>query len=153
MYQFLFWCAVLFSGCVPNKINTTDAGSFLPKDKSFTLRGDFNSSSMLHFRELFPIRGLDFLVKTGLENSPNWKVQLAKLEMIKVRSGLDFVDSKPKLSTRLGWLEGKEKTRESNYKKQPIPNLQAAASFNWEIDLWGKMETTSKCSKVACRRS
>ena len=136
--------AILY-GCASREINISNE-KLLPKDQSFTLVGDSNFTGIPSFQELFPIEDLNYLVKEGLQNNPSWNSQLARLEMKKIKAGISVTDSKPKLSARLGWQEGEEKTRESNFEKSKVPNLQTGMLFNWEIDLWGKWRLLQKAS-------
>ena len=63
-----------------------------------------------------------------------------------------MTDSKPKLSARLGWQEGRRKTRESNFEKSKVPKLQTGVLFNWEIDLWGKWRLLQKASLLHLKK-
>ena len=145
---YLFICATFLFGCASKEIKDFDAESLLPKDSSFTLAADsnFTNQPIPFFQELFPDQALNYLIRNGLEKNPDWKAQLAKLEVVKVGSGINLSESKPALSARLGWMEGEEKTRESNFQKGSVPNLQAGSLFNWEIDLWGKWKLMKKSS-------
>ena len=143
--------AILY-GCASREINISNE-KLLPKDESFTLVGDSNFTGIPSFQELFPIEDLNYLVKEGLQNNPSWNSQLARLEMKKIKAGISVTDSKPKLSARLGWQEGEEKTRESNFEKSKVPNLQTGMLFNWEIDLWGKWRLLQKSFASSSKRS
>ena len=126
--------AILY-GCASREINISNE-KLLPKDESFTLVGDSNSTGIPSFQELFPIEDLNYLVKEGLQNNPSWNSQLARLEMEKIKSGISVTDSKPKLSARIGWQEGEEKTRESNFEKSKLilasttPSLETVNNIN-----------------------
>ena len=116
---YLFLGLTFFGGCASREIIDLDTASYLPKDKSFTLSGDSNLSntSIPSFSEIFPDNALVSLIRTGLHESPNWKAKLAKLEVVKTSSGLSLAESKPSMSAKLGWIEGREKTRESDFQK------------------------------------
>ena len=145
---YLFLGLTFFGGCASREITGINPTTYLPEDKSFTLSGDSNVSntSIPSFSEIFPDNALESLIRTGLQESPNWKAKLAKLEVEKTSSGLSLAESKPSLSTKLGWIEGKEKTRESDFQTSNVPNLQSAALFNWELDLWGKWKLIKNSS-------
>ena len=147
---YLFLGLTLFGGCASKEIIDIDPTTYLPEGKSFTLSGDSNVSNIAKaspsFRNLFPDKALESLIRTGLHESPNWRTKVAKLEMVKISSGISIAESKPSLSTKFGWIEGREKTRESNFQKSNVPNLQSAALFNWELDLWGKWKLIKKSS-------
>ena len=145
---YLFLGLTLFGGCASREITDINPTTYLPEDKSFTLSGDSNLSntSIPSFSEIFPDNTLVSLIRTGLHESPDWKAKLAKLEVVKTSSGLSLTESKPSLSTKFGWIEGKEKTRESNFQTSNVPNLQSAALFNWELDLWGKWKLIKNSS-------
>ena len=147
-YVCVFFCLALIYGCNYKVIRQGDTKMILPKDESFTLAKDSNLTQKedTYFQDLFPSPELKNLITTGLQKNPDWRVQLAKLEFEKVSSGLEFVESKPNVETRLGWMEGKEKTRESDFQKRRVPNLQAGALFNWELDLWGKWKLIKESS-------
>ena len=145
---YLFLGLALLGGCVSREIKDIDIAMYLPENKSFTVYRDSNTSNSTipSFKNLFPYEELESLIRTGLEKSPNWRAKLAKLELVKTSSGLSIAESKPSLSTKLGWTAGSEKTRESNFQKSDIPNLQSAALFNWEMDLWGKWKMIKESS-------
>ena len=145
---YLFLGLTFFGSCASREIADINPITYLPEDKSFTLSGNSNvsSTSIPSFSEIFPDDALKSLIRTGLHESPNWKAKLAKLEVVKTSSGISLAESKPSLSTKLGWIEGKEKTRESNFQTSNVPNLQSAALFNWELDLWGKWKLIKNSS-------
>jgi multidrug efflux system outer membrane protein len=145
---YLFLGLALLEGCAFREIKDIDNAMYLPENKSFTVYRDSNTSNSTipSFKNLFPYEELESLIRTGLEKSPNWRAKLAKLELVKTSSGLSIAESKPSLSTKLGWTAGSEKTRESNFQKSDIPNLQSAALFNWELDLWGKWKMIKESS-------
>ena len=145
---YLFLGLTFFGGCASREIPDINPTTYLPEDKSFTLSGDSNLSntSIPSFSEIFPDNTLESLIRTGLHESPDWKAKLAKLEVVKTSSGLSLAESKPSLSTKLGWIEGKEKIRESDFQTSNVPNLQSAALFNWELDLWGKWKLIKNSS-------
>ena len=145
---YLFLGLALLGSCASREVKDIDTTMYLPENKSFTVYSDSNTSisTIPSFKNLFPYEELESLIRTGLEKSPNWRAKLAKLELVTTSSGLSITESKPSLSTKLGWTEGSEKTRESNFQKSDIPNLQSAALFNWEMDLWGKWKMIKKSS-------
>ena len=78
--------------------------------------------------------------------NPDWRVQLAKVELVRAKSGLPAANSEPNLHAQLGFREGKENTRESGFVQNSIPHWQSGALFDWEIDLWGKWKLLEESS-------
>ena len=136
----------LLGGCVSKEIKDFDSESLIPKDSSLILSTDsnFTTSPRLYFENFFTDQALHALIQSGLTKNPSWKAQLAKLELEKISSGIRTSESKPSLQTKLGWLDGEEKTMASNFQETKLPSLQSGALFNWEIDLWGKWKVLRK---------
>ena len=145
---YLFLGAILIGGCSFKKIKQVNTEISLPKGESFTLSNDSNLSNLPipFFRKLFPNEELESLIRDGLNESPNWKAKLAKLEVVKTRSGIGISEAEPSLNAKLGLMEGEEKTRESQFQTSEVPKLQAGALFNWELDLWGKWKLIKNSS-------
>jgi len=135
MPKFYLFLLFLFWGCKSKHIDITTTESHTPPDHHFSLSGESNASNVPFFQSIIKINGLDSLVSRALLKNPDWKVQLAKVELVRVKSGLPTADSEPNLNAQLGFKEGKENTRESGFVEQSIPNWQTGALFDWEIDL------------------
>jgi multidrug efflux system outer membrane protein len=146
MPKFYLFLLFLSWGCKSKHIDITTTESRTPPDHYFSLSGESNASEVPFFQSIIKINGLDSLVNRALLKNPDWKVQLAKVELIRVKSGLPTADSQPKLNAQLGFKEGKENTRESGFVEESIPNWQTGALFDWEIDLWGKWKLLKKSS-------
>ena len=84
----------------------------MPPDHHFSLSGDSNASEIPIFPSIIKIDGLDFLISNALIRNPDWRVQLAKVELVRAKSGLPAVNSEHSLHAQLGFREGKENTRE-----------------------------------------
>ena len=104
-YLFLFF---LFWGCKSKHIDITTTESLTPPDHHFSLSGELNATEVPFFQSIIKIDGLDSLVSRALLKNPDWKVQLARVELVKVKSGLPTADSEPNLNVQLGFNEGRE---------------------------------------------
>ena len=136
------------SGCVQKKLVLPDITNELPPDGNFSLPRDSNYSEVPSFQSFLQIPELDNLVQQGLEQNPEWKLQLAKLEVVRTKFGLVQADSLPSLNSEIKWQHGRENTRESNFNESSLPNWKGGAMFNWEIDLWGKWKSVQKSANM-----
>ena len=143
---YLFLLLGILSGCAPTNIKVTNGENLFPANEKFSLQNDLNITEIPSLQSLIQMQGLETLVTRGLENNYDWKVQLAQIQVVRAKIGLSISGSRPSLSTQIGWREGKEKTRESGFTEEPLPNWQGAASFNWEIDMWGKWKAIKDSS-------
>jgi multidrug efflux system outer membrane protein len=141
------------SGCVQKKLVIPDITNELPPDGNFSLPRDSNFSEIPSFQSFLQIPELDSLVQQGLKQNPEWKLQLAKLEVVRAKFGLDKADSLPSLSSEIKWQRGRENTRESNFNEKSLPNWQGGAMFNWEIDLWGKWKSVKESASLHIREA
>jgi multidrug efflux system outer membrane protein len=141
------------SGCVQKKLVFPDITNELPPDGNFSLPRDSNFSEIPSFQSFLQIPELDSLVKQGLKQNPEWKLQLAKLEVVSTKFGLDKAESLPSLSSEIKWQHGRENTRESNFNEKSLPNWQGGAMFNWEIDLWGKWKSVKESASLHIREA
>lgn len=149
----LVLCLTFISGCVQKKLVHPDITNQLPPDGNFSLPRDSNFSEVPSFQSFLQIPELDNLVQQGLEQNPEWKLQLAKLEVVRTKFGLDKAESLPSLSSEIKWQRGRENTRESNFNESSLPNWQGGAMFNWEIDLWGKWKSVKESASMHIREA
>ena len=112
---YLLFLFIFLSGCSHKKILISDSNFSTPQDKLYSLKGDLNSTDIPSFQSIVSIKGLKKLVDKGLQKNPQWQAQLAKLNVVRAKQGLIVSPSKPSLEGSIGWREGKEKTRESNF--------------------------------------
>ena len=145
---YLFFLFIFLSGCSHKKIIISDSNFSSPQDELYSLKGDLNSTDVPPFQSIISIKGLKNLVDKALQNNPQWQAQLVKLNVVRTKQGLVVSPSKPSLKGSIGWREGKEKTRESGFKEQPMPSWYGGALFNWEVDLWGKWKTVKKSALI-----
>ena len=141
------------SGCVQKKLVLPDITNELPPDGNFSLPRDSNFSEVPSFQSFLQIPELDNLVQQGLEQNSEWKLQLAKLELVRTKFGLVQADSLPSLHSEIKWQHGRENTRESNFNESSLPNWKGVAMFNWEIDLWGKWKSVQKSASMHIREA
>jgi outer membrane protein TolC len=146
MPKFYLFLVFLLWGCKSKHIDITRTESRMPPDHHFSLSGDSNASEIPIFPSIIKIDGLDFLISNALMRNPDWRVQLAKVELVRAKSGLPAANSEPNLHAQLGFREGKENTRESGFVQDSIPHWQTGALFDWEIDLWGKWKLLEESS-------
>ena len=80
---YLFLGLTLFGGCASREITDINPTTYLPEDKSFTLSGDSNLSntSIPSFSKIFPDNTLVSLIRTGLHESPDWKLNSQNLKL------------------------------------------------------------------------
>jgi outer membrane protein TolC len=98
------------SGCLQKKLVLPDITNELPPDGNFSLPQDSNYSEVPSFQSFLQIPELDNLVQQGLEQNPEWKLQLAKLEVVRTKFGLVKADSLPSLNSEIKWQHGRENT-------------------------------------------
>ena len=128
-------------GCVSNNSYKSDVINEinLPDNSSFSIKSnEHNSSKLLGFNNLQINQTLIEFIEEVLRKKPSWLAMLEKVKQAEAKAEYNIDDSKPKISSSIGWVEGKENTRESEFRTQNIPNIQSKAKFSWEIDLWGK---------------
>ena len=138
---------ILF-GCSSKKISPLNNVYEADKIESLTLKGDSNTSKIPSFQKIIQIEGLESLVQNGFQKNNSWKVQLARVNVVRTKLGLTISGSKPNIDGKISWSEGREKTRESDFTKKPIPKWSGGASFNWEIDVWGKWKMLKESAKM-----
>ena len=61
------------------------------------------------------------MVHNGFQKNNSWKVQLAKVNVVRTELGLTISGSKPSIEGTISWSEGREKTRESGFIEKTIP--------------------------------
>ena len=110
------------SGCVQKKLVLPDIANELPPDGNFSLPRDSNYSEVPSFQSFLQIPKLYKLVKQGLEQNPEWQLQLAKLEVVRTKFGLVQAEPLPSLNSEIKWQSGRENTRESNFNESSLPN-------------------------------
>ncbi len=142
MKFYLYFVTIcLLSGCAsspPKKFDPSEEAEF-PPDHLFSIKlKEQNSSYNLFFQSLGLSPEIINLVDKALKENPGWLAQLAKVDEVKESVGLITDDIKPKFNSSLGWLPGRESTRESDFKTTKTPELKSKAFLGWEIDLWGK---------------
>ena len=96
------------------------------------------------FQTIFTNKDLNFLITKALKESPDWHAKLAKLDLAISRNGYYTNDSKPTLNVSTGWKAGKEKTKATELQTSRIPEWGTTATYNWELDLWGKWKERKK---------
>ncbi|MAL85116.1 MAG: hypothetical protein CMI23_01990 [Opitutae bacterium] len=138
---------ILF-GCSSKKISPLNNVYQADKIESLTLEGDSNISTPPSFQKIIQIEGLESLVHNGFQKNNSWKVQLAKVNVVRTELGLTISGSKPSIEGTISWSEGREKTRESGFIEKTIPSWKGGASFNWEIDVWGKWKLLKESAKM-----
>lgn len=138
---------ILF-GCSSKKISPLNTDYEADKIESLTLKGDSNISKIPSFQKIIQIEGLESLVQNGFQKNNSWKAQLAKVNVVRTKLGLTISGSKPNIDGTISWSEGREKTRESDFTKKPIPKWSGGTSFNWEIDVWGKWKMLKESAKM-----
>ena len=111
---------ILF-GCSSKKISPLNTDYEADKIESLTLKGDSNTSKIPSFQKIIQIEGLESLVQNGFQKNNSWKAQLAKVNVVRTKLGLTISGSKPNIDGTISWSEGREKTRESDFTKKPIP--------------------------------
>ncbi len=139
----LFICGCNSRGIPEPKIEKTSLSN-----SQFSLSGDLNVSKIPSFQSVIKIDSLKPIISRALLKNPDWKVQLAKVELIRVNSGILSTDSEPRLNAQIGFSQGKENTRESGFTEQSIPSWNTGALFNWEMDLWGKWKFIKQSSII-----
>ena len=147
-YIFLYIVSIcLVVGCVDYKIDKKNVTNklILPESKSFSLiSNESNLSDNLDFNSLQLNQNLVEFIKEVLQNKPSWLAMLKKVKQAETKAGYKIDDSRPNMSTSIGWMHGKENTRESGFRTQNTPNIESRSKFNWEIDLWGKWNMESR---------
>ena len=101
-----------------NLTKATFSSANIPDINLFSLDiEDNNDSKNITFHSLGLGAKIENFIDLVLKENPGWITKLAKME--EVRAGLDFYtnSSRPNFRSSLGWLHGKEKTRESDFKK------------------------------------
>ena len=144
----LFLSGCILFGCSSKKISPPINVYKADKIESLTLKGDSNTSKIPSFQKIIQIEGLESLVQNGFQKNNSWKAQLAKVNVVRTKLGLTISGSKPNIDGKISWSEGREKTRESDFTKKPIPKWSGGASFNWEIDVWGKWKMLKESAKM-----
>ncbi len=146
-FYLYFVTICLLNGCVSSglkKFNPSKEAKF-PPDHLFSINSkEQNSSDNLFFQTLGLSPEIINLVDKALKENPGWLAQLAKVDEVKESVGLLTDDIKPKFNSSLGWLPGRESTRESDFKTSKTPELKSKAVLGWEIDLWGKWSARKK---------
>ena len=66
---------------------------------------------------------------------------LEKVKQAEAKAGYNIDDSKPKISSSVGFMKGR-KIPENLDLEHKIFNIQS--KFSWEIDLWGKWNAENK---------
>ncbi len=133
--------ALLMTGCVSlehSGLKEFPQADF-PENELFSLKSaEDNRSSKFSYQDVFPDPQLHSLIEKALEQNPDFQLQSAEIELVEAQSGFELAGSAPSLSGSLQFLTGKEKTRETDFKKRTLPKGNASISLGWEFDLWGK---------------
>ena len=146
IYLIFAVCSTLV-GCVSTTTFKTDVANNLnlPDNDSFSIKSnEHNFSKVIGFNNLQINKALIEFIEEVLRKKPSWLGMLEKVKQAEAKAGYNIDDSNPKISSSVGWIRGKENTRESGFRTQNIPSIQSKAKFSWEIDLWGKWKAEKK---------
>lgn len=142
-----FVTCFLLTSCVSNKVNDFRSNietDFPPNDQFSLPSNEQNKSNNLIFQSLGLNHQLFNLIEQALKENPGWLVKLAKVDLARAKAGHHTVKSKLKMNSSLSWISGKERTRESKFKTQKVPDWHSRGNIGWELDLWGKWDAHRK---------
>ena len=120
-----------------------DPNKFIGSDLSLETN-DTEVKSDITFQSIFTSKDLNLLIAKALNESPSWHAKLAKLDLVISKNGYLNDDSKPSLNAATGWKPGKEKTQTTELQTSRISEWGTTATYNWELDLWGKWKERKK---------
>ena len=135
------------SGCVQNKLVIPDITNELPPDGNFSLPRDSNFSEVPSFQSFLEIPELDKLVQQGLEQNPEWKLQLAKLEVVRTEFGMVKAESLPSLHSEIKWQHGRENTENLILMSHHFQTGKAEPCLTGRLTL-GEMEVSQKSASM-----
>ena len=144
LYFLFIW---LVSSCVNHK---NDDLKYSPESKlnynhQFSLSTEDNNVSLeLSFQSTIKNRDLHDLILKALKENPSWHAKLAKLDLVKSKSGFRTDGSKPFSKGSIGLNQGKEKSKITNFQTSRTPRWESSAMYGWEVDLWGKWNERKK---------
>ena len=131
------WVAFISSGCVP-----TFEGWALKRDQGINIPKRYDASVppvpdvKVGLLTLFDDKQLDFYVTKALENNPNLKSSLARLE----ESGFEVNKSKSSLLPALDFSGSASRSQNSlRGVTSREERYSAGLDAQWEIDVWGRI--------------
>lgn len=146
-FYLYFLCIYMVTSCVNHR---NDYLKHPPESKlnynhQFSLNAEDNNVSLeVSFQSTIKNRYLHDLIQKALKENPSWHAKLAKLDLVKSKSGFGTDGSKPLSKGSIGLNQGKEKSKLTNFQTSRTPRWESSAMYGWEVDLWGKWSERKK---------
>jgi len=101
----------------------------------------------LKWWELFQDPILDSLIATALRENKDVLIAASRVEEARANLGFTKADSGPKIGLQTG--AGGSNFNGANVSNNSYNSFGASATFNWEIDFWGKYRRSTEAAKAS----
>lgn len=135
MFKLLVLCLFMLSGCT---IGDDYVAPEAYKDKVIASELKTGSANELpkNWYEKLNDEQLNKLIKTGLQNSPDIEVAIAKLRQARAQLKIDETNALPFVNVNAAW--NYEKAGKNVKLSSDSHYYNAGFDASWEIDIWGK---------------
>ena len=100
----------------------------------------------LKWWEIFKDPKLDSLIKVGLQNNKDVLIAASRIEEARANLGFNKANYGPSIGVQAG--AGSSNMISNIVQDNQIDNFSATATFNWELDFWGKYRRSTESAKA-----
>lgn len=107
---------------------------------------DSVSMALLPYTSVFTDTILQNLIQEGINNNPNLLTAFERINQAKAYYGQSAAALFPTLSANAGITVAKLSDLQGGNEKDPVVQYQLGIASNWEIDIWGKLNSIKRAN-------